>query len=263
MTVYLHPSVQNSTCPFVIGIKDVMGNAPETSCDLRKFKDLLPYYPTERLFLETNEGVSWSNQSMRIVDLLSPIGLGQRGLIVASPRTGIIVLLQGIANAISMNRPDINLIILLVDERPEEVTDFRRQVPSAETISSTFDESADNHVHAAAIVIDKAGTTVEAGQHVVILLDSITRPVRAHNAVQPSSGKLLSGGIDANALRAPKRFFGSARNIEGGGSLTILATALVDTGSKMDEVTCEEFKGTENMELHLGRSLVEKVCSLR
>jgi transcription termination factor Rho len=258
MTVYLHPSTQNSTCPFAIGVKDVMGNAPETTCDFPKFKDLLPYYPTERLFLETNEGVPWSNQSMRIVDLLSPIGLGQRGLIVAPPRTGKTVLLQGIANAISMNRPDVNLIILLVDERPEEVTDFRRQVPSAEIISSTFDESADNHVHAADIVIDKARRKVEAGQHVVILLDSITRLARAHNAEQPSSGKLLSGGIDANALRAPKRFFGSARNIEGGGSLTILATALVDTGSKMDEVIFEEFKGTGNMELHLDRSLVEK-----
>ncbi|MDR2720978.1 MAG: transcription termination factor Rho [Puniceicoccales bacterium] len=258
ITVYLHPSTQNSTCPFVIKVKGVMGNSPETVCDLPKFKDLLPYYPTERLFLEANESVPWSNQSMRIVDLLSPIGLGQRGLIVAPPRTGKTVLLQGIANAISMNRPDVNLIILLVDERPEEVTDFRRQVPSAEIISSTFDESADNHVHAADIVIDKARRKVEAGQHVVILLDSITRLARAHNVEQPSSGKLLSGGIDANALRAPKRFFGSARNIEGGGSLTILATALVDTGSKMDEVIFEEFKGTGNMELHLDRSLVEK-----
>jgi transcription termination factor Rho len=258
MAVHLHPSTQNSTCPFAIGIRDVMGGEPEMVCDLPKFKDLLPYYPTERLFLEANEGVSWSNQSMRAVDLLSPIGLGQRGLIVAPPRTGKTVLLQGIANAISMNRPDVSLIILLVDERPEEVTDFRRQVPSAEIISSTFDESADNHVHAADMVIDKARRKVEAGQHVVILLDSITRLARAHNAEQPSSGKLLSGGIDANALRAPKRFFGSARNIEGGGSLTILATALVETGSKMDEVIFEEFKGTGNMELHLDRSLVEK-----
>jgi transcription termination factor Rho len=258
MVVYLHPATQNSTCPFAIGVKDVMGGKPEAVCDLPKFKDLLPYYPTERLFLETNEGVSWSNQSMRAVDLLSPIGLGQRGLIVAPPRTGKTVLLQGIANAIAMNRPDVSLIILLVDERPEEVTDFRRQVPSAEIISSTFDESADNHVHAADMVIDKARRKVEAGQHVVILLDSITRLARAHNVEQPSSGKLLSGGIDANALRAPKRFFGSARNIEGGGSLTILATALVETGSKMDEVIFEEFKGTGNMELHLDRALVEK-----
>ncbi|MDR0595598.1 MAG: transcription termination factor Rho [Puniceicoccales bacterium] len=258
ITAYLHPPTQNSTCPFAIKIKNVMGGATESVYDLPKFKDLLPYYPTERLFLETNENVPWSNHSMRIVDLLSPIGLGQRGLIVAPPRTGKTVLLQGIANAISMNRPDVTLLILLIDERPEEVTDFRRQVPSAEIISSTFDESSDNHVHAADMVIDKARRKVEAGQHVVILLDSITRLARAHNTEQPSSGKLLSGGVDANALQAPKRFFGSARNIEGGGSLTILATALVETGSKMDEVIFEEFKGTGNMELHLDRSLVEK-----
>ncbi|MDR1255442.1 MAG: transcription termination factor Rho [Puniceicoccales bacterium] len=258
ISAYLHPATQNSTCPFAIKIKDVMGRAAENVFNLPKFKDLLPYYPTERLFLETNENVPWSNHSMRIVDLLSPIGLGQRGLIVAPPRTGKTILLQGIANAISMNRPDVSLIILLIDERPEEVTDFRRQVPSAEIISSTFDESTDNHVHAADMVIDKARRKVEAGQHVVILLDSITRLARAHNTEQPSSGKLLSGGVDANALQAPKRFFGSARNIEGGGSLTILATALVETGSKMDEVIFEEFKGTGNMELHLDRSLVEK-----
>jgi transcription termination factor Rho len=235
-----------------------MGVSPDGVFNLPKFKDLLPYYPTERLFLETNETVPWSNHSMRIVDLLTPIGLGQRGLSVAPPRTGKTVLLQGIANAISANRPDVTLIILLIDERPEEVTDFRRQVPSAEIISSTFDESTDNHVHAADMVIDKARRKVEAGQHVVILLDSITRLARAHNTEQPSSGKLLSGGVDANALQIPKRFFGSARNIEGGGSLTILATALVETGSRMDEVIFEEFKGTGNMELHLDRSLVDK-----
>ncbi len=258
ITAYLHPPVNNSTCPFVLAIKDVMGMSPEKVGILPKFKDLIPYYPTERLFLETNNDVAWDNRSMRIIDLLTPIGLGQRGLIVAPPRTGKTVLLQSIANAISQNRPDVALMILLIDERPEEVTDFRRQVPNAEITSSTFDESTDNHIHAADMVIDKARRKVEAGQHVVILLDSITRLARAHNAEQPSSGKLLSGGVDANALQLPKKFFGSARNIEGGGSLTILATALVDTGSRMDEVIFEEFKGTGNMELHLDRALVDK-----
>jgi transcription termination factor Rho len=195
---------------------------------------------------------------MRIVDLFAPIGLGQRGLVVAPPRTGKTVLLQGIANAISTNRPDVKLIILLIDERPEEVTDFHRQVPKAEIISSTFDESADNHIHAADMVIDKARRYVEAGKHVVVLLDSITRLARAHNTEQPSSGKLLSGGVDASALQSPKRFFGAARNIEGGGSLTIIATALIETGSRMDDVIFEEFKGTGNMELHLDRSISER-----
>lgn len=258
ITAYLHPQTQNATCPFVLSIKDVMGLPVDKVYDLPKFKDLVPYYPTERLFLETSDDVRWDNRSMRIIDLLAPIGLGQRGLIVAPPRTGKTVLLQCIADAITKNRPDVSLIILLIDERPEEVTDFCRQVPNAEIISSTFDESADNHVHAADMVIDKARRKVEAGQHVVILLDSITRLARAHNTEQPSSGKLLSGGVDANALQAPKRFFGSARNIEGGGSLTILATALIDTGSRMDEVIFEEFKGTGNMELHLDRGLAEK-----
>ncbi|MDE6432410.1 MAG: transcription termination factor Rho [Opitutales bacterium] len=258
ITAFLHPQTQNATCPFVLSIKDVMGLPPDKVFDLPKFKDLLPYYPTERLFLETSDDVRWDNRSMRIIDLLAPVGLGQRGLIVAPPRTGKTVLLQCIADAITKNRPDVSLIILLIDERPEEVTDFRRQVPNAEIISSTFDESADNHVHAADMVIDKARRKVEAGQHVVILLDSITRLARAHNTEQPSSGKLLSGGVDANALQCPKKFFGSARNIEGGGSLTILATALVETGSRMDEVIFEEFKGTGNMELHLDRTLAEK-----
>lgn len=258
ITAYLHPQTQNSTCPFVISIDNVMGLSPDKVRELPKFKDLVPYYPTERLFLETSDDVHWDNRSMRIVDILAPIGLGQRGLIVAPPRTGKTVLLQCIADAIAKNRPDVDLNILLIDERPEEVTDFRRQVPNAEIISSTFDESAENHVHAADMVIDKARRKVEAGQHVVILLDSITRLARAHNTEQPSSGKLLSGGVDANALQLPKKFFGSARNIEGGGSLTILATALVETGSRMDEVIFEEFKGTGNMELHLDRTLAEK-----
>jgi transcription termination factor Rho len=258
MIVYLHPPTQNSTCPFVLKVISAMGDAPTQIINLPKFKDLIPFYPTERLFLECSDEVKWDNVSMRIIDILTPIGLGQRGLIVAPPRTGKTVLLQGIANAISKNRPDVKLIILLIDERPEEVTDFRRQVSNAEIISSTFDESSDNHVHAADMVIDRARRQVEAGKHVVILLDSITRLARAHNTEQPSSGKLLSGGVDANALQSPKKFFGAARNIEGGGSLTILATALVETGSRMDEVIFEEFKGTGNMELHLDRALVDK-----
>ncbi|MDR1528526.1 MAG: transcription termination factor Rho [Puniceicoccales bacterium] len=258
MVVYLHPPAQNSTCPFLLKISSVIDCDPTRVGNLPKFKDLVPFYPTERLFLECTGDTKWDNVSMRIIDILTPIGLGQRGLIVAPPRTGKTVLLQGIANAIAKNRPDVKLIILLIDERPEEVTDFRRQVANAEIISSTFDESTDNHVHAADMVIDKARRQVEAGKHVVILLDSITRLARAHNTEQPSSGKLLSGGVDANALQSPKKFFGAARNIEGGGSLTILATALVETGSRMDEVIFEEFKGTGNMELHLDRSLVDK-----
>ncbi len=258
VVAYLHPQAENSTCPFVMKIISVLGMDPETVYHLPKFKDLTPFYPTERLFLECSKDTKWDNVSMRIVDILTPIGLGQRGLIVAPPRTGKTVLLQSIANAISTNRPDVVLIILLIDERPEEVTDCRRQVPNAEIISSTFDESPDNHIHAADMVIDKARRQVEAGKHVVILLDSITRLARAHNTEQPSSGKVLSGGVDANALQSPKKFFGAARNIEGGGSLTILATALVETGSRMDEVIFEEFKGTGNMELHLDRALIDK-----
>jgi transcription termination factor Rho len=224
---------------------------------LPKFKELTPCYPTERLLLESREAVAWDNLSMRVVDLLTPIGLGQRGLIVAPPRTGKTILLQHIANAIVKSRPDAHVMILLIDERPEEVTDFARHVP-AEVISSTFDESAENHVSVADMAIENARRRVEAGQHVVILLDSITRLARAYNTRQPSSGKILSGGVEANALQEPKCFFGSARNIEGGGSLTILATALIETGSRMDDVIFEEFKGTGNMELHLDRALVEK-----
>lgn len=255
---YIYPPTQGATCPFVVAIRSVLDMPPTSVSHLPKFKDLVPYYPTERLFLESSTETKWDNISMRIIDILTPIGLGQRGLIVAPPRTGKTVLLQGIANAISQNRPDVKLMILLIDERPEEVTDFKRQVPRAEIISSTFDESPDSHIHAADMIIDKARRYVEAGKHVVILLDSITRLARAHNTEQPSSGKLLSGGVDANALQAPKKFFGAARNIEGGGSLTILATALIETGSKMDDVIFEEFKGTGNMELHLDRSLADK-----
>lgn len=218
------------------------------------FEHMTPLFPDQRLLMERNENPSLS---MRVIDLVTPIGKGQRGLIVAPPRTGKTVLLQDIANSISANHPEVELFILLIDERPEEVTDMQRNT-KAQVISSTFDEPPDRHVQVAEIVIEMARRKVEHGQDVVILLDSITRLARAYNTVQPHSGKILSGGVDANALQKPKRFFGAARNIEGGGSLTILATALVDTGSKMDEVIFEEFKGTGNLELALDRALVEK-----
>ncbi|MDR1458527.1 MAG: transcription termination factor Rho [Puniceicoccales bacterium] len=257
INAYIHPPSMQSTCPFILRIVDVLDLDPGKISGLPRFKELTPYYPTQRLLLETNDRAKWDNFSMRIVDLLTPIGLGQRGLIVAPPRTGKTVLLQGIANAITSNRPDVHLIVLLIDERPEEVTDFSRQT-YGEVISSTFDESPDSHVHAAEIVAENARRRVEGGQHVVILLDSITRLARAYNAEQPCSGKVLSGGVEANALQLPKKFFGSARNIENGGSLTIIATALVETGSRMDDVIFEEFKGTGNMELHLDRTLSDK-----
>ena len=255
---FVRPKMEEATCPIMIRIESVMGSAPEDAAKTIPFTELVPYYPLERIYLETNPDVEWDNVSMRVVDLVSPIGFGQRGLIVAPPRTGKTVLQQGMARALRINNPDAHLIILLVDERPEEVTDFRRQVPDAEVIASTFDENAESHVHAAEIVIEKARRMVEVGQDVVILLDSITRLARAYNTTMPNSGKILSGGVEATALQRPKRFFGSARNIEGGGSLTILGTALVETGSKMDEVIFEEFKGTGNMELHLDRELVNK-----
>jgi transcription termination factor Rho len=235
-----------------------MNGDPEKASRVTPFTELIPYYPLERIYLETDEKVEWDNVAMRVVDLVSPVGFGQRGLIVAPPRTGKTVLQQGIARSLRVNNPKAHLIVLLVDERPEEVTDFRRQVPDAEVIASTFDESAESHVHAAEIVIEKARRMVEHNQDVVILLDSITRLARAYNTTMPNSGKILSGGVEATALQRPKRFFGSARNIEGGGSLTILGTALVETGSKMDEVIFEEFKGTGNMELHLDRELSNK-----
>ncbi|WOO43734.1 transcription termination factor Rho [Rubellicoccus peritrichatus] len=248
------------TCPFVLKVDSLMDRSVEEVQHLTPFTELTPYYPTERIVMESAQGAlgKWDNISMRVVDLLSPVGLGQRGLIVAPPRTGKTVLLQGIANAIRVNKPDVHLIILLVDERPEEVTDFKRSVSGAEVVSSTFDESAESHVHAAEMVIEKSRRMVECGKDVIILLDSITRLARAYNTMMPSSGKILSGGVEASALQKPKRFFGSARNIEEGGSLTILGTALVDTGSKMDEVIFEEFKGTGNMELHLDRELSNK-----
>lgn len=258
VTAWVHAPAEQSTAPFAMKITEVLGKAPELAIKFPRFKDLTPYYPTERIFLERPNGTGGDNLSMRVIDLLSPIGFGQRGLIVAPPRTGKTVLLQGIANAIIHNQPKAKLVVLLIDERPEEVTDFTRQVKGAEVISSTFDESAESHVHAAEIVIENARRWVEAGEHVIILLDSITRLARAYNTEQPSSGKVLSGGVEANALQLPKRFFGSARNIEGGGSLTIIATALVETGSRMDDVIFEEFKGTGNMELHLDRAISDK-----
>ena len=217
------------------------------------FDNLTPLFPDERLILETTP----ENQATRVIDLAAPIGKGQRGLIVAPPRTGKTVLLQNIANSISANHPEVYLIVLLIDERPEEVTDMQRNV-DGEVISSTFDEPANRHVQVAEMVIEKARRLVEHKRDVVILLDSITRLARAYNTIIPSSGKILSGGVDAHALHKPKRFFGAARNIEEGGSLTIIATALIDTGSKMDEVIFEEFKGTGNMELHLDRRLADK-----
>lgn len=245
-------------CPCVIKINSVMGKSPDEMRTLAHFKELVPYYPTQRILLETQSEKHWDNNSMRIVDILTPIGFGQRGLIVAPPRTGKTVLLQNIANAIVQNQPQAHLIVLLIDERPEEVTDFKNLLPGIEVISSTFDESPESHVRAAEAVIEKAKRLVEVGENVIILLDSITRLARAYNTIIPSSGKVLSGGVEANALQGPKAFFGAARNIENGGSLTILATALVDTGSKMDEVIFEEFKGTGNMEIHLDRILIDR-----
>ena len=254
----IRAKMEESTCPVMLRVDEVMGKSPEEATRVTPFTELTPYYPLRRMYLETHQEVEWDNVAMRVVDLVSPVGFGQRGLIVAPPRTGKTVLQQGVARALRENNPDAHLIVLLVDERPEEVTDFRRQVPDAEVIASTFDESAESHVHAAEIVIEKARRMVEHQQHVVILLDSITRLARAYNTTMPNSGKILSGGVEATALQRPKRFFGSARNIEGGGSLTILGTALVETGSKMDEVIFEEFKGTGNMELHLDRELSNK-----
>ncbi len=228
---------------------------PELARDKILFDNLTPLYPDEKIHLEMS-GDS-SNYSSRVMDLLTPVGKGQRGLIVASPRTGKTMLLQNIAHSITANHNEITLIVLLIDERPEEVTDMERSV-DGEVISSTFDEPAQRHVQVAEMVIEKAKRLVEHQKDVVILLDSITRLARAYNTVVPPSGKVLSGGIDANALQRPKRFFGAARNIEEGGSLTIIATALIDTGSRMDEVIFEEFKGTGNMEIHLDRRLVDR-----
>lgn len=237
----------------LLKVESVNGKTTDEIRDRVAFEYLTPLFPEEKLKLSTRP----DNMSTRILDLFAPIGKGQRGMIVAQPKTGKTVLLQQIANAIAENHPEVYLLVLLIDERPEEVTDMARSV-KAEVIASTFDEQAERHVKVASIVLEKAKRMVECGHDVVILLDSITRLARAYNTVVPSSGKILSGGVDANALHKPKRFFGAARNVENGGSLTIIATALIDTGSKMDEVIFEEFKGTGNMELVLDRKLSNK-----
>jgi len=237
-------------------VESVNSHSPEEKIRPTVFEDLTPLHPNRRLVLETTA----EEISTRVIDLFTPIGMGQRGLIVSPPRAGKTVILQKLALALKKNHPDCYLIVLLIDERPEEVTDMVRTVagPGAEVVASTFDEPSSEHVHVSDIALEKAKRLVEDGRDVVILLDSITRLARAHNTEAPSGGRLLSGGLDSNAMQKPKRFFGAARNIEEGGSLTILATALIDTGSRMDEVIFEEFKGTGNMEVHLDRRLVDK-----
>jgi transcription termination factor Rho len=238
----------------LLKVEKINYDEPEVQRDKILFDNLTPLYPEERINLEFDP----KEYCTRVMELTTPIGKGQRGLIVAAPRTGKTMLLQAVARAIIANHPDIVLIVLLIDERPEEVTDWQRQVKSAEVISSTFDEPPQRHAQVAEIVMEKAKRLVEHKRDVVILLDSVTRLARAYNTISPPSGKVLSGGLDSNALQRPKRFFGAARNIEFGGSLTILATALVDTGSRMDDVIFEEFKGTGNMEVHLDRRLADK-----
>lgn len=249
----IRPPKENERFFALLKVEAVNFENPEEAKSIILFDNLTPLYPHDRIELETTSG----EYSMRIMNLLTPIGKGQRGLIVAQPKTGKTTLLQKIANAITTNHPEMKLIVLLIDERPEEVTDMERSV-KAEVISSTFDEPAERHVQVSDMVLEKAKRLTEYGQDVCILLDSITRLARAHNAVVPHSGKILSGGVDANALHRPKRFFGAARNIEEGGSLTIIATALIDTGSRMDEVIFEEFKGTGNMELVLDRRISDR-----
>jgi transcription termination factor Rho len=238
----------------LLRVETVNGDPPVTGVVRPIFDNLRPRYPDQRIHLETASG----DISMRVVDIVAPIGKGQRGLIVAPPRAGKTILLQKMANAIVENHPEVTLIVLLIDERPEEVTDFQQNVPGAQVISSTFDEPATRHVQVTNMVIEKAKRLVEHGRDVVILLDSITRMARAHNTIAPHSGKILSGGVEAQALRKPKHFFGAARKIEGGGSLTIIGTALVETGSRMDDVIFEEFKGTGNMELVLDRQIADR-----
>ena len=238
----------------LIRVDAVNGCVPDRTRERVPFEDLVPQFPDQRLVMETTR----DNLSARVLDLAAPIGKGQRGLIVAPPRTGKTIIMQNVANSIAVNNPECYLIVLLIDERPEEVTEMRRLVKTGEVVASTFDEPPERHVQVAEMVIEKARRLVEYGHDVVILLDSITRLARAYNTVQPHSGKILTGGVDANALHKPKRFFGAARNIERGGSLTIIATALIDTGSRMDEVIFEEFKGTGNMELVLDRRLADR-----
>lgn len=247
------PPKEGEKFPALIFVGEVNGEAPEKAYRRVKFDDLTPIYPEDRISLETTS----NEYSMRIIDLMSPIGKGQRGMIVAPPKVGKTTLLKKVANSITTNNPEIELIVLLIDERPEEVTDMRRSI-KGDVIYSTFDELPEHHVKVAEIVLERAKRLVEQKKDVVILLDSITRLARAYNLVIPSSGKTLSGGLDPNALHKPKKFFGAARNIENGGSLTILATSLIETGSRMDDVIFEEFKGTGNMEVHLDRSLSEK-----
>jgi transcription termination factor Rho len=250
---HIRPPKEGERYFALLKVESINYEDPERARDKILFDNLTPLYPNERLRLEYQP----DDYTTRIVDLLTPIGKGQRGLIVAAPRTGKTMMLQHIAKAIAHNHHEVILIVLLIDERPEEVTDMQRSV-DGEVVSSTFDEPATRHVQVAEMVIEKAKRLVEHGKDVVILLDSITRLARAYNTVVPPSGKILSGGVDSNALHKPKKFFGAARNIEDGGSLTIIATALIDTGSRMDEVIFEEFKGTGNMEVHLDRRLMDK-----
>ncbi len=249
----IRPPKDNEKYFALVKLEAVNDGSPEELRSIKPFDSLTPIHPIEKFKLEFDP----NELSTRIMDLLVPIGKGQRGLIVAPPRSGKTILLKNIAHGIESNHPEVKLIVLLVDERPEEVTDMRRSV-KGEVISSTFDESPHRHVQVAEIVVERAKRMVERGEDVVILLDSLTRLARAHNAILPASGKILSGGIDANALQKPKRFFGAARKLEEGGSLTIVATALIDTGSRMDEVIYEEFKGTGNMEIHLDRRLADR-----
>jgi len=249
----IRPPKDNERFFALLKVEAINFENPEEAKTKILFDNLTPLYPNERIGLETSGG----KLTMRVMDMMTPIGKGQRGLIVAQPKTGKTTLLQEIANSISINHPEVKMIVLLIDERPEEVTDMQRSV-KAEVVSSTFDEPSERHVQVADMVLEKSKRLTEYGHDVVILLDSITRLARAHNAVVPHSGKILSGGVDANALHRPKRFFGAARNIEEGGSLTIIATALIDTGSRMDEVIFEEFKGTGNMELVLDRRLSDR-----
>ena len=252
----IRPPKQGERYFALLKVQEINFDKPENSKNKVPFENLTPLFPTQRLTLEQGNG-STEDITGRIIDLISPIGKGQRGLIVAPPKTGKTMMLQNIAQAISYNHPECHLIVLLIDERPEEVTEMERSV-RAEVISSTFDEPATRHVQVAEMVVEKAKRLVEHKKDVIILLDSMTRLARAYNTVVPSSGKVLTGGVDANALQKPRRFFAAARNIEEGGSLTILSTALIDTGSKMDEVIYEEFKGTGNMEVHLDRRISEK-----
>ncbi len=253
VTGFMRPPKESERYYALLKVEAINYQDPDKISGRPHFDNLTPLYPTERIRLETTP----TNISMRVMDLITPVGKGQRGLIVAAPRTGKTMLLQNIANSITKNHPEIKLIILLIDERPEEVTDMKRSV-KAEVISSTFDEPPERHTQVAEIVLERAKRLVESKVDVVILLDSVTRLARAYNATIPPSGKVLSGGLDSNALQKPKKFFGSARNIEEGGSLTIIATALIDTGSRMDDIIFEEFKGTGNMELHLDRRLSDR-----